>query len=689
MKICIVGKNSKIANIIEKSIINKENEIIKVSQREKIKFNIIENIDTIIYLVSNTSTTPKKQTYAEYIFSNCVLLTEFIIKNEERITNKNFIYFSSAKIYNIFPDKSEYKEDKIEEINCYTKLEKIAIKIIEIVNKMDSREKIITTIENTILPLILELPNIENYYPIYEYTKVISEIIVSKLLKNSYILRPTYLYGDESDNNIIFDIINKAIENKNIIINRISKDFVDYDTLINLLNKIIYYKSNNINVINISSYNNINNEKIINFIGKIEDIIGKKAKIDLISKCNKEFLVNNSKMKEILGNTYKKEVFDEIVKKIIYKLYIEKIEKLEILQEYIGGSYARTYLVKDNFKKLILKISMGNGADNGNEKLKKEAKQIQVMYKFLSEKEFNCLPKIYEIKAIGDTTIIKEEYIEGKTISEYIYDKEINIELIKKYINKMCNIVFSVYAKKVPQKINILEEGINRAKSRLKKVKDTKFVNELFENALTFENIIINDEKYCNPIKLLEIIYLKYKEKFETNLGLCISGDVILDNVIIKNDNPYIIDTRGEDLFWIDEKPYFDAYYDFGKILLYFYGWKSIREEKIEIKTNNYNLMNTNSYIKVIDEKKKMLYYLSEETMNEFFKYKKYINDEETNEEFKNKVNLMAGIHFLSDTYPRIMGKGNKLLECYSEFLIGTIIINKVYNNIIGGKEKC
>lgn len=35
MKICIVGKNSKIANIIEKSIINKENEIIKVSQREK------------------------------------------------------------------------------------------------------------------------------------------------------------------------------------------------------------------------------------------------------------------------------------------------------------------------------------------------------------------------------------------------------------------------------------------------------------------------------------------------------------------------------------------------------------------------------------------------------------------------------------------------------------------------------
>ncbi len=684
MKICIVGKNSKISNIIEKSMISKENKIIKVSQRDEIEFNI-QDIDTVIYLVSNTTTTPKKQTYAEYIFSNCVLLSEFIVRNKKKLINKNFIYLSTAKIYNIFPDRFEYKEEKIEEIETYTELENIATKIIELVNIIDNREKILNIVKSTILPLMLKLPSIGNYFPIYEYTKVIAEIIVSKLLKELYILRPTYLYGDINDGNIIYNVMNRAIEDKSITLSNISKDFVNYNILIDLLNKIIHRNTNNIDVINISSYENTNNEKIIEFIKKIEDITYNKIEINLIEKCKKEFLVNNSKMKKVLNENYKKEVLEDVIKKIIYKLYIEKIEKLKILKEYIGGSYARTYLVEDNFKKFILKISMGNGADNGNEKLKKEAKQIQVMYNCLSETKFNCLPRIYEIKEMGDTTIIKEEYIDGRTISEYIYEKEENVKLIEKYINKMCNMVFTIYEKKIPQKINILQEGINRAKTRLKKVNDTKFVDDIFENALNFENIIINDEKYYNPIKLLEEIYINYEEKFDANLGLCISGDVILDNVIIKNDKPYIIDTRGEDLFWINGKPYFDKYYDFGKILFYFYGWKSIREEKVKIKTNNYNLMNSNSYIKVIDEKKKLLYYLAEKTMNEFLKYK---SKTETKTEFENKINLMAGIHFLSDTYPRIMGKGDKLLECYSEFLIGTIIINKVYNNILGGKDK-
>lgn len=68
------------------------------------------------------------------------------------------------------------------------------------------------------------------------------------------------------------------------------------------------------------------------------------------------------------------------------------------------------------------------------------------------------------------------------------------------------------------------------------------------------------------------------------------------------------------------------------------------------------------------------------ECLKVFLQSKNTLRINEDDEMFSLKIILMSGMHFLSDTYPRIAGKGKKPIdECYAEFLIGTIIINNVY----------
>ncbi len=683
MNICIIGKNSKIAKVIENSDIVNNNCIVKCSQRETSKFNELNMSDIIIYLVSDTRTKLKKDEYLEYIYSNCFLLANFITENETSIKDKQFIYFSSAKVYNIFKNKEIYTEqENMQDIPNYYELLKLAKKIINISNCNNQQTK--TCIEKEILPEFLKLPKIEKYYPIYEYCKVISEIIIHLLLKKAYILRPTYLYGIEEDKNIVYDLIKKSFKNKKIELTTAKKDFISYETLIKLLNILISKNENNIKIINVSSNKNIDNNELKYFIEAIGEIIGKEIEIKNIVKCNKQYNVSNELLIKYLKNEYIVEKFDENIRKIIYNYYIREVEKLEIDKEYIGGSYAKTYLVKRNNKKFILKMSIGNGASNGCIKIKNEALQIDKMKKILDKQNIKCLPKIYEIKEYSNSTFIKEEYIDGKTISDYIYEKHTNESLVENEIKNMCNLFLSIYIKDtIPQRKNMLEQGIIRAKNRLEKVRETNYISNYFKNVLTFDKIIINNVEYKNSLYLLEEIYKKHKSKFENMLGLCLSGDIILDNVVIKKNHQYIIDSRGENLEWINNKPYFDPYYDCSKILFYFYGWKSIREERFIVNTTGYDMIDTRSNISFTDKKKKILHKLSKISMQEFLKFKPYINKNENENIFVDKLNLLSGIHFLSDTYPRILGAGNRIEQCYAEFLVGTIIINNIYEKIM------
>ncbi len=121
----------------------------------------------------------------------------------------------------------------------------------------------------------------------------------------------------------------------------------------------------------------------------------------------------------------------------------------------------------------------------------------------------------------------------------------------------------------------------------------------------------------------------------------------------------------------------------FGKILFYFVGWSTIRAENFRIKTNNYYLENTKSYINLNNDIQKVFDILKYKCFDIFLDCKKQLSIDECDKMFLTKITLMAGVHFLSDTYPRIVGKGkNPIDECYAEFLLGTILVNNVYKYI-------
>lgn len=682
MKICIIGKNSKVANAIKSSKLEHKNKIYYCSQRKKSKIEEVKRSDTIIYLVSDTRTVVDVEEYDRYLNTNCLLLAKFLQENE--LSKKNFVYISSAKIYNIFNDKKIYNEEiSLEEISVYNQIKEIAKDFIALANLKEETMEY-DKIHNNIMENFQELPSIDNYFPVYEYSKAISELIISEKLKSGYILRPTYLFGYNEEKNVIYEIISKAFKGETIKITSTTKDFISYNEFINLVDTIIKKKNDNIEIINVCSEKNRKNEELIKFIKKINNMSENKSEIHIYDKCKKEIKASNKKMKKYLNSYIEGESFEREVKQIIYRYYIKNEMDLNIIKEFIGGSHANTYLVEDkNKKKFILKICLGNGAENGNLKLKNEAKQMNSIRETIKDNNHTRVPNIYEMKEIKDCTIIKEEYIKGATYTNILYSKK-KVEKLKSKLKSLIYGICEIYGAdcKVDNS-NMIEEGENRVLRRLEGAKKVPNEVDLFSSFKHYNEININNKTYKNPLFILE--QLKKEKNFcDNRIGLCISGDAIPDNIIFQRSKKMIVmDSRGEDLKWINDKPYFSPYYDLGKILFYFCGWSTIRSEKFELKVNRYDLEQSQNYIDMSNDVQRKFDVLKKEALNIFLECKDILKVNEEDEVFLTKIILMAGIHFLSDTFPRMVGKGKDIVkQAYAEYLLGTILINNVYRFI-------
>lgn len=117
----------------------------------------------------------------------------------------------------------------------------------------------------------------------------------------------------------------------------------------------------------------------------------------------------------------------------IFDLYSEKYEEVSILK---SSSICQTYLVinKETNEKYISKIT-------------KQKSDLYEMIKGISHKS---LPKIYEIYTEDETTIIIEEFIEGKNLSELI--KENKTFSKKEILNisiQLCNILKILHKKHI------------------------------------------------------------------------------------------------------------------------------------------------------------------------------------------------------------------------------------------------
>ncbi len=687
MKISLIGKDSKVGNALLHSGIARENQLKDYSMRsgEDIYCSAME-ADAIVYLTANTNTNLNIGKYIESFYTNCYLLAKYLKANENHIQEKPFIYMSSSKVYDLFPYSSIHIDESVSVIKWYSDVQDVAFQIIDICNKELDFDDAYMALQNLLSQLLSRIKT-TGEIPIYSFCKVIGEIIVESLVKNHYILRPTYLYGYQENRNPIYRLIDDIFNHRNVTIDLRKRDYVTYSTLNSIIMKLLIDEPKKERIINVSSCGIIDGFDLSRYVMGLAGINGAKPLVRFkFEKISDFYIVDNSVLVDELSeiNRYHIETFEEGYSQLVYRYYIEKICNESIERELIGGSFAQVFLTRDEKKDShIYKLCLGNGANNENTKIVHEAEQLLAIRRHLKNTSMSVI--IPDTKIISETegfTCIKQEHVDGMNYDD-LFKNEEDYESSLGCLERYCENILDIYASGLSKSLttNMLIYNKRRVISRLTSVNEKN--NDLFNDVREFDSIIINGVIYENPLKIIESL-MKYEDWFNSKLGVCISGDPILDNFILKNGKFAFIDARGEDLVWENGLPFFDPYYDLAKIYFYFYGWKQIREEEFVLHTNNYSLKDCTCDFRFLGEFAYKYDEFCDKCMKIFISNKNKIWDSEDEVIFINKILLLAGMHFLSDTFPRIVGKGRHIVDqCFSEFLLGTKLVNEAASGLM------
>lgn len=727
MKVSLIGNNSKLANAICKlSDLGKYNfkgisrKINNESSMENIEGSIFnyENIsklmidtDKAIFLIGSSKAPYGMTSFSQILKINAFSLAFFILAIEKVGYTGDLIFTSTAHIYQLSKIKSEsYKEEQlIVDNTLHTWVlnikEYMMEEALKLLNNPQYETKILQGISNFInehpLPLA-SIPSAENgYYYIYEISKLVAEEIL-EVYRNKVILRLSYCYGYTDNSNIIYEYINDYYNKRKLILSAETKNFVFYDDFVDIIS---YFLDRNIKdepkehkIINIVADHSISVDDIVNKFNQLENT--QKLNLDYYIKEHKRrsLKYSSSLMKSMLKQLKNRNTvtFNEGFDQVLFRYIAENRLNLRIIKEYIGGSYARVYLAqKSNKEKVIFKIANGNGAENGNIKLKFEEKQIESSKKALKGSQWeNSVPGVKGSFFSDTISYTLLDYIEGKSITELIFNDNISLNKINNMIVRIYHILMNTYLKDliVSPKDFYSNNYSGRIIRRLRNISQYFSDSELglFKYLDKYKRITINGHEYRNPINIIKDIESNGESKLLNvrMLGLCISGDPILDNIIDFNGDLHFIDPRG-DVVWLNNRPYFDPLYDVGKIFFYFAGWKLIRFEEFQISYSDGHFVENSEYtirltgvfsnlFKQVQQSIVPILYGIERDSN-------YLNFEEN---YLVRLYFIIASHFLSDTYPRLVGKGkHKIDQVIAEYLIGTIILNKLYEHILLSKE--
>lgn len=727
MKVSLIGSNSKLANAInqltnpDKYIfngisrtsnkgLNIENICGSIFEYKNIN-NLLTNTNKAIFLIGSVGAPYGISDLCEILKTNVFSLAFLILSMESMGYTGDLIFTSTAHVYQLSEIKSDwYKEEELIIGNSlYSWILRTADFLMKearrLLNNPQNEAKVLQNINNYIYqkPLPLSaITNIKNnYYYIYEISKIIAEEVL-KTYRNKVILRLSYCYGYTDKNNIIYKYINDYFNQKTVTLSQEARNFLFYTDFVDIIS---YFLDNNLKdqkeenkIINITTDQSTTAEHIVNKFRQLEMVDKHSFKYNKSDMKRAEIQYSSSRLKNILKNIRNRNIttFDEGFDQVLFRYIAENRLNLKILREYVGGSYARVYLTENiERERAILKIANGNGAENGNIKLKYEKRQIESTKSILKGSKWEeSVPGVRRSLFSDTVSYMLIDFIDGKTMTDYIFkDKaglhSINNMLVKVYhilINTYLNdtiespedFYFNNYSGRIMRRLNNVSEYFNHSKL------------DCFKYLDKYEEIIINGNTCRNPISIIKDLEASGKNSlFGTKmLGLCVSGDPILDNIIDYKGNICFIDPRG-DVVWKNNRPYFDPLYDIGKVFFYFAGWKLIRFEEFQLSYSHKNFVEKVRFnIKLTGEFSSLFEQVQRSLIPIYYKEEKNSNNLYFEENYLIRIYFIIASHFLSDTYPRLVGKGNhKVDQTIAEYLIGTIILNKLYEYILSQKE--
>ncbi len=723
MKIALIGSNSKISRAIAGLLDHNLYRFLglsrtdavdrRISNRRSNSFTVVEikevlaSSDNAIFTVGNTEAHYGLENLARLLLDNSYYAAMTVRAVFESHFPGNVVFFSTAHVYHLstISRRSYAEEDLIlhPRLQEWTKRTSLSIYRMALThgdsatNEMEILGCIQRYLEENPVPTEI-LPVGTGYNYGYEISKLVVEDLVSGR-PNHFTLRLSYGYGYKDKKNVIYQLLDRLFKGDKITLTSEDKDFVSYEDLAEVVKKICTARNDDQKipeVLNVVSGDPISMPRLANYFQNISKNFNLTSNIERVRNKRNNIAFSSQRLESLLNNiNYRSLVsFEDGLKEMLFRYVIEVRLRLEIVHKITGGSSAKVYLVKNEAgKEEIIKIAFENGAENGNLKLINEAKQLQLSRKALLGTAYqDTVPNVKTMYASSDFSYLIIEYLNYKNLSELVTASESEAEHCIKYLDLIINTLFSISSlDRIKMPPQFFENNYtNRARRRLQHISQ---MSKHFQNILVYESIHINNAAYKNPLNILsewesDGTIDRFKSCY---LGVCISGDPILDNIFVTEDQKIImIDPRG-DVHWDNETPMFDIAYEVGKLYFYFAGWKLIRLE-------NFTLSSSAS---MIENGARFEIELTGELVDKFMKLQnalipllyrnqmvmEYVERDWMND-FRLQVLFSSAIHFLSDTYPRLVGQGDhKEDEALAEYLIGTIILNRVYEFIKLGKK--
>ena len=233
-----------------------------------------------------------------------------------------------------------------------------------------------------------------------------------------------------------------------------------------------------------------------------------------------EYLFKNNLYVKYFNYLNKLKINYEIINQENIEEYIKKYKKYKIIKKIGSGAFGVVYLVKSNNKKIALKVQKNN-----IEPIKFVDETINEFENGKITGKHKITPKYYNMEFLFNemtnemVSFIEMEYIQGKTLTNYLQTKKLNqkqVEILENKIKKLHklnivhrdlhkNNIMVVSGKKFD--IYLIDLGFSKTSKKI-------FKNQKKENYYFIKNILNNKKEENDKNKSLFVVcYSLYKNQ--------------------------------------------------------------------------------------------------------------------------------------------------------------------------------
>lgn len=389
----------------------------------------------------------------------------------------------------------------------------------------------------------------------------------------------------------------------------------------------------------------------------------------------------------------------------------------KISELFSGGSAARTFVAyhtKSNTKVIVKTAKWTGITGNGYPWLQKQTEKLINLNKVLPTKYKKYFPQVFEaynaegyylsiLKYIEDSNNLSDQIINDLSIDK-------SIDVILNCINVLDKILYKhgylksndlhlfneLHLTRLYYRVNLLADNTSETYYQLiannpingsKHFPNATDLSEIFTEVFKYDSFFINQRQVLSPFKIHSMLE-EQQEKIEPHLSMPFKychGDLLLRNIMITN-HPIFIDLRGAKIHPLTPDN-INLGYELGKII-HSCEAELVRREALESKLE---FINGKPHFFITDKNNSLCHKLRTircKLLNKFSAPSFTLAHTTCNSFLPLEIRLAEAIHFVTDSVNRLVNNpsGEK---CLLYFILGTIKLNDVYNDICTFLNKC